>query len=412
MCLALTWARALRFSSPTCVKKQTVFGSLLHNVIMSAKNKTSTTTVGYFNSNDFPMQLLVSEHNLTINLKPKEWIFDRSTPPRLVTDPILDGYVGKGKLSRASNPAKEAPIVCLTSVNAPPTPGQPAPVYTHAVTTAKSFVKDPATGQVRPVMAAPSTPVPTTAPPVSYNPVKGFSMAEARRLKLIRPTKAIAEDFGATETASGAPRPGEQIPTIEYATDTTRPQPGSEVVAAPITADQHGVMEAMTKGVATVSPDAEDVVAATIAAVRNNPQSAVAVQQPPPLPAVSEAAARLLNPQKASAIPPIPTNPTPTEIIAEGPDPAAMIVEEEIAGAVAPAPVAPVAAKKKAAALVPVPPVNEAAVAVTTAAPVAERRFQCPKCGTKPFNAPKYFKRHVNQYHPDEAAALVAQVLG
>lgn len=331
---------------------------------MSAKSKTSTTaTVGYFNSNDFPMQLVVSEYNLTINLKPKEWIFDRSSPARLVTDPVLDRYVGKNKLSRATNPQKESPIVLLTAVNAQPQPGQPVPAYTHSVTSATGFVKDDASGQLRPVLAVPSTPVPGVTPPVSYNPVKGFTIAEARRLKLIKPTKQVKEDAGAPESDHGAPTPLSQLPDIEIATDTSRPQVASEVVAQPITPDQHGVMEAMTTGVAAISPDEPDLVAATIAAVKKGP----------------------------AVPPPIPSNPTPTEIVV-GPDPASMIVESEIAPA-APAVVAP-------------------AKAATKSAKPAAGSFQCPKCRAKPFPAPRYFTRHVNHYHPDEAAALVAQVLG
>ena len=31
-----------------------------------------TNVVGYFNPNDYPMQIVVAEHNLTIQLQPKQ----------------------------------------------------------------------------------------------------------------------------------------------------------------------------------------------------------------------------------------------------------------------------------------------------------------------------------------------------
>jgi len=361
---------------------------------MSIEN---TNVVGYFNPNDYPMQIVIAEHNLTLQLKSKQWVVDRGG--RIVNDPILDKYVGKGRLSRASDKAKLVEVVRLQAINRQVPPGQVPANYQHPVYQATGFVRD-ANGQMVAVQATSTAPQPTVPPPVSYNPVKAMSVEQARKLHLIRPVRQVSEDDGVPDTAGIAPIPGDRTPEIKYAVDTVREPKTQAVVAQPVTAEQSTLIEAM-KTATTLDPESASFAddAAKLAVKASVASLIPQVVVPPPPPPSSEGLlTKLTKPFRASppTPPPIPTNPEPTEMIPiELPDPVltpeltpmpALVVEEELGATATPA---------------------TAAVPVQgTVKPVTE----CPLCAGQSFSSSGYLVRHINRKHADRAETLLKQL--
>jgi hypothetical protein len=364
-------------------------------------SKDTTTVVGYFNSNDYSMQLVISEHNLTLHLKPKQWVADRDG--HIVNDPILDNYVGKGRLSRASDQTKQSPIVRLTTLNHVTPAGQAPTQYQHPVYQATGFVKD-ANGQMVAVRPQDTAPQPTVPPPASYNPVKAMSVEQARKLRLIRPTKNVPEDFGVTDNA-GIPVSG--APEIKYAHDTTTEVPVPAVVAQPLTPEQAALVNNMQEA-QKLNPESPTFVEeAAKQALQRQAQPALtpppAAVLPPPPPSSAALLSKLTKSVPPPIPPPIPAQPEPTVMtMNELPDPVltpeappapapqpTLVVEEELGQPAAPA---------KATVVVPQEGTPKAVV-------------KCPLCpNTKPFSTTGYLIRHINGKHGDRAPALLAQL--
>jgi hypothetical protein len=360
----------------------------------------TTNVVGYFNPNNYPMQIVVAEHNVTLHLKSKEWVFDRDH--RRVNDPILDKYVGKGRLSRASDQAQKVPVVRLKAVNRPQTVPNEAPAnYQHPVFAATGFVRD-ANGQTAAVRPAPTAPLPTVPPPVSYNPVQAMSVEQARKLRLIKPTRQVSEDYGVPDNA-GIPVSGDKIPAIKYAHDTTREVQAPTVVAQPMTAEQAALVHTMQEAQALDPESSNFADAAAAAAVRAAAvQPTSAVIPPPPPPPSNELLKSLTKPAPVLPPPlpafPEPTMMTPTELPEPDltsetpapvpvPAPSSLVVEEEIGQSATPVGVVAPA---------------EGAVKLPTV---------CPLCaGKEPFSTPGYLVRHINNKHADRAPVLLKQL--
>lgn len=359
----------------------------------------STSTVGYFNPNDYPLQVVISEHNLTLHLQPKQWVVDRTG--KLVNDPILDRYVGKGRLSRASDPAKALDVVILQPVNKQPPPGALPNTYQHPVYAATGFVRD-GNNQMIAVQATPTAPQPAVPPPVSYNPVKAMTVEEARRLRLIKPVKNVPEEAGVADTA-GQPLSGDKTPSIQYAHDLVRekaaaPAQPQAIVAQPMTEAQAALVNNLHTATA-LDPESPEFAnqAMNQAAKALQGQPAPTVVPPPPPPPTSAVLEKLTKPLSP---PPIPTNPVPTVMTpAEFPDPVLtpeptsppnLVVEEELAPAH--------------------PPVEppQKAPAVPSTAPV-QSGTTCPLCPGQTFSSPGYLLRHINRKHPDRVETLMKQ---
>src|SRR5512137_823000 len=268
---------------------------------------TKTNVIGYFNPNEYPLQLSLAEFNMVLQLPAKAYVVDRTG--RLVNDPVLDRFVGKGKLARASDQKQQVEITLLRPVNDP----SPVPAaHQHSVSQAQRFdTKDGRVVAVNPVNTAPQ---PATPPPQSYNPVKGMTIEQAKKLHLIKPTKPVPEDFGADES-TGAPKAGQEIPTIKYATDTVRgrkPAPLPAELAQPATPQQQAIIAGLERA-AAVNPEDPNVLSHVArTAVVETIQTPPVPSLPPPVldaaptqPAPAPAPRRLVPP-------PIPTNPTPT----------------------------------------------------------------------------------------------------
>lgn len=370
---------------------------------MSKTSTHRTNVIGYFNPNEYPLNLSLADFNMVLQLPSKAYVVDRTG--RLVNDPVLDRFVGKGKLARASDQKQQVEITLLRPVNDTSNPA-PAP-HQHSVSQAQRF--DTKDGRVVAVNAVNTAPQPTTPPPSSYNPVRGLTMEQAKQLKLVKPTRPVPEDFGADET-TGAPKSGQEIPTIKYATDTVRgrkPAPLPAELAQPATPQQQAIIAGLERA-AKFNPDDPNVLAQV-----SRPEIVESVKAPtfpvlpppvlsddpviappaPPAPVLSEHPRRMVPP-------PIPVNPQPTAITVlpppvlddgEGED--GLIVEEELEPTSG---VSDTQAEDRAEAsrrLSP-PPVKDA--------------IMCPLCEDRTFSRSGLLLRHVRRYHPEREAELMA----
>lgn len=356
---------------------------------MSTTNKTNV--IGYFNPNEYPLQLSLAEHNMVLQLPPKAYVIDRTG--RLVNDPVLDRFVGKGKLARASDQKQQVEITLLRPVNdvAP----QPAP-HQHSVSQAQRFdTKDGRVVAVNPVNTAPQ---PATPPPQSYNPVKGMTIEQAKQLKLIKPTKPVPEDFGADET-TGAPKSGQEIPQIKYATDTVRgrkPAPLPAELAQPATPQQAAIIQGLERA-ATSNPDDPNLLSQVARTAVAEAQGVPVTPTVFPKPLLTE------TPGPAKFVPPPPPEQrVPTTVVSTAPEAEAsgIVVEEELPGATAetaPETDLQEEARVEAATRVPPPPL--------VTAPAAE--IKCPECG-KVVTNPSKLRQHATIKHPDKLAQIMA----
>jgi hypothetical protein len=369
------------------------FGSLLRNDNREYLMTSKTNVIGYFNPNIYPLQLSLAEFNMVLQLQPKAYVVDRSG--RLVNDPVLDRFVGKGKLARASDQKQQVEITFLRPVNdTSPTPA----AHQHSVSQAARFdTKDGRVVAVAPVSTASQ---PLTPPPQSYNPVRGLTIEQAKQLKLIKPTRPVPEDFGADET-SGAPKSGQDIPTIKYATDSVRgrkPAPLPAELTTPATPQQAAIITSLEKA-AVANPEDPNLlthIARTTAESVQGVPPVVGLPKPV-LDEVQESASA--QPVRLTP-PPIPVNPTPTAIVTLPPPPeevaaeSSLIVEEELTGQ----PASQTSTQAE----------DRADEARRLSPPPKVGTVSCPLCSGKSFANRGMFLRHVRLKHSDKEAELMA----
>lgn len=164
-----------------------------------------TSTVGFYNGNKWPIHLVISELNITLHLKPGEYILD--TQGRKINDSFFDKYTRPLQLSKEVAKNGQVPLIAIPKVVANPGP-RPA----HSVTAVTRFTDDR-----KPIMPTP----PPTPPQLAVNTPthKGMSVDEARRLGLIGKPREVPEDYGITDT-SGRPVDVHQAPPIRYAMES------------------------------------------------------------------------------------------------------------------------------------------------------------------------------------------------
>jgi hypothetical protein len=172
---------------------------------------TTTKVLGYFNPNPWPIHIMISElGGMSVVLQQKGH-YVLSSDGKKINDPILEKHVGANGLAREMA-VKEVPINFI-----------PRPVMARQsaspVLEATGFVKGP-NGQVLPVLKSNVDIVGSPDElPMNGVPVVGMTREMAEKLKLIKPTRTIAEST--VVDTDGTPAGGERVPHIEYAEDMT-----------------------------------------------------------------------------------------------------------------------------------------------------------------------------------------------
>lgn len=168
-----------------------------------------TNIAGYYNGNKWPLQVVISELNVTLNLKPGEYIQDVNG--RKINDDFFDRYTRPLQLSKE---IAQQPVPC---VEVPRITQAPPPSSQHSVRAVTHFETD-RHGVRRPVLTAPA---PAPVPPVNQPSVKAMSVEDARRLGFIGKVREVPEDYGAAESGTGAPVSVDKAPPIRYAMEST-----------------------------------------------------------------------------------------------------------------------------------------------------------------------------------------------
>lgn len=181
---------------------------------MSKSGSTTTNVVGYFNPNPWPVHVSSSELGFSITLRNKgDYILINDAK---VNDPILDSFVGPGRLARETSRSR-VPIIYMPRASANDL-GSQSPVYE-----ADKFVQG-VDGQTHAVLKPIARILPNQDAPVSLpdpgtgSSVVGMTVEMAKKLGLIKPTRTPKDEDAPNET-DGAPLRGESIPEIDYAED-------------------------------------------------------------------------------------------------------------------------------------------------------------------------------------------------
>ena len=326
----------------------------------------STEIAGYFNPNSWPVQVAISELNLTVTLQPMEFILDRAG--RRINDPLLNRFVGPKMLS-VEKSAQPVPVLRIPTVPLP----KPDP-HRHSV---RQGVKNEK-GKWQPAaprpVDEPALPVVTTQPS-SLASIKGMSIEEAKRRGYIGKQRILPEDYGLEESA-GTPIRGERMPSIKHSFEAPAPmaRPGALPRELVEEAQNNPLVQSMQQVAATTSPESVPKLnrTAVLAQVKAQ-QGAEGVRQ-------LKAELARTAPAKTVAALPEPQLDSASPIMGGIP---AALPPPQLDGP------------------------SELAVAETVASEPTER--VCPACN-KTFTYPSYLKRHIKRAHTTDAEALLAAV--
>lgn len=187
---------------------------------------THTNVAGYFNANNWPVQIQINKINRNFLLQPGQYLIEGSSK---VNDPVFEEYVGAMQLSREWAPNNAMlPIIRIVPITHTPLPSG---------FSGSTVRRDPVqfTDGHKPLPITAPAPKPM-APADKTNPVSGFSIEEARRRGLARPT--LEPNARAPKDDGGVPPRGEMIEEIDFARDMSPgearkngilPQPGSQI---------------------------------------------------------------------------------------------------------------------------------------------------------------------------------------
>ena len=157
-----------------------------------------TNTVGYFNGNRWPIQLVISRFNCTLHLLPGEFILDKKQ--RKINDPFFEAYANTKQLKREVSDALVPIIRVPIASNTPPT--VPAAQCDGQAVRSVTEWRIDSKGLRQPVI-----PGPANLPPQSVNKpsVIPMSLAEARARGFIGKQRIVPEDYGLTDTEGTPP---------------------------------------------------------------------------------------------------------------------------------------------------------------------------------------------------------------
>lgn len=355
----------------------------------------TTTVVGYYNGNRWPIQLVISKLNLTLTLEPGKYILDRAG--RKINDPYFEVFANNKQLHRESS-ATPVPIIAIPEITAPVPPTTSNPV--RAVTEWKRDergIRQPVINQPQPPQTETAAALPPAVLASATSSVKPMSIEEARRLGLVRKVREVPEDYGVNDT-TGLPPGG--IPKMRYSTDpgVHKPAPPlpKEMLALPkddpANPDRAKLVAGLAQGSAVPAPENASSNPFANTAVANAPVNSPITAGTPVAQPITESA-----PVVPVAAPPV-IHPHAAQIPVDEPDDVEEPDIEPVLTGGFPEPDLPPAAAQ--------PPVAPAAAAPLL--PIAAaNQFVCGLCG----HGVKYrsqLEKHAIQKHPDRVRAIMA----
>jgi len=195
----------------------------------------NTTNVrGYYNGNPWPVHINVSALNLSVTLQPNEYLKDPYG--NIVNDPYFEVFVKNRQLAKEISDTA-VPVVRYAPVKTEsPKPSVPVSATSpwaklgaqekvaksglanikagnQTISASVRSMPEASPAQIKSVLS--NT---TTQAPKSTGVVHQFTVEEARRLRLIRPTRNIPDDYGPEDTSGMPPT---NIPELKVADDPT-----------------------------------------------------------------------------------------------------------------------------------------------------------------------------------------------
>lgn len=243
----------------------------------------TTTVVGYYNGNRWPIQLVISKLNITLTLEPGKYILDRQG--RKINDPYFEVFANNKQLHR-EQATHEVPIIAIPEVVGTVTPS----AQTNPVRAVTEWTRD-SRGVRQPVLneATGGTALPAAVMASASESVKPMSMEEARKRGFVRKVREVPEDYGVNDT-TGLPPGG--IPKMRYSIDPgvnkQAPPLPKEMLALPKDDPNNSTRAQLVAGLAqgSAAPPPEDASTnpfANTAVVNVPPNSPIMAGTPTPL---------------------------------------------------------------------------------------------------------------------------------
>lgn len=354
----------------------------------------TTNVKGYFNGNKWPIHVAISELNVTLTLKPGQFV--ETSDHRKINDPLFEAYTKPFQLNKELSPT---PVPLITVPR--PTATMSSNGHVHSVSAVSRYTQD-TKGVRHPVIPTPK-PMPTPQPNTSS--LKVMSVEEARQLGYIGKARPVPEDYGAEDTGNGVGN-AQSIPDIKVAIESnprirTQGELPPELLAGGVPAQNAALVTNLQQNLAKVGTNAGSV---------EIPGSATGY--------IHEAKQNLVAPPQPSLI--LPSAPPQTdqqilreaaeaESAAETPLPTPNIFNPEQIAPVQIAVTAPPQPVQEATVRKPAAPVKSAAPAapVRTAAPKDEKPFVCPVCN-QPHKYRSNLITHAKAKHADQLAVIEA----
>jgi hypothetical protein len=355
----------------------------------------TTNVKGYFNGNKWPIHVGISELNVTLTLKPGQFV--ETADHRKINDPLFEAYTKPFQLNKELSPT---PVPLITVPR--PTATTTGNGHVHSVSAVSKYAQD-AHGIRHPVIP---TQKPQAVPTANSSSLKVMTMEEARNLGYVGKARPVSEDYGAEDSGHGVGN-AQSIPEIKVAMESnprirTQGQLPPELLAGNIPAQNAALVSNLQQTLVktgTGSAQVEMPGSATgyINEARQNLQapaqsSIIMPSAPPPIDQVLLREAAEAEAAAAESLPaPNIFNPD-------------QIAQVQVTLTAPPTPVSEASTRKPAA------PVKSKAPAapVRTAAPKVEKPFVCPVCN-QPHKYRSNLINHAKAKHLEQLEAIEAQ---
>lgn len=177
-----------------------------------ASEPQTTRVIGYRNPNDFPVQINLSSLGMTLTLPPKAYVVDRKGVK--INDPALEKLVRPGGLTRDEGKAA-IPIIFVQR------PGQ---VEENRSQFSFAGTRNPKIDGHGKILEMPEKATSGTGS-VMKNPVSGYSIEEARRLKLVNTPRDLPLATDVREDRVIRPNQSMETPQALIAHPSQQPEP-------------------------------------------------------------------------------------------------------------------------------------------------------------------------------------------
>ena len=355
----------------------------------------TTNVKGYFNGNKWPIHVGISELNVTLTLKPGQFV--ETADHRKINDPLFEAYTKPFQLNKELSPT---PVPLITVPR--PTATTTGNGHVHSVSAVSKYAQD-SKGVRHPVIPQQK---PQPVPTANTSSLKVMTMEEARNQGYVGKARPVPEDYGAEDTGAGVGS-AQSIPDIKVAMESnprirTQGQLPPELLAGNIPAQNAALVTNLQQTlVKTGSGSAQvEIPGSATGYIQEARQNMSAPAQPSiVMPSAPPPIDQVLLREAAEAEAAADETPLPPPNIFN-PD---QVAQVQVTLTAPPTPVSEASTRKPAAP----PSKSTPAAPVRTAAPKVEKPFVCPVCN-QPHKYRSNLITHAKAKHADQLDAIEA----